>query len=173
LPSRADDRPYPVGFPEFPRTPLPARDGVPHGTVKRSAGAPNCSYFVNWTNLSDRMTWDIEVKTPGNYAVEILYTCREEDAGATYELECKGVRLEGTVDPAWNPPLYTNQDTIARPAGESKMKEFRTLTPGHLRLAAGRGPLTLRALKIPGRGVMDVRQINLTLRAEANAGPRP
>src|SRR5262249_12766605 len=39
------DRPYPVGFAEFPRTVLPARDGVPHGGVKRSASAPNCSFF--------------------------------------------------------------------------------------------------------------------------------
>ena len=30
-------------------------------------------------------------------------------------------------------------------------------------LPAGRGLLTLRALDIPGRSVMDVRQINLTL----------
>ena len=36
-----DDRPYPVGYAEFPWTPLPARDGVPHGGVERSSGAPN------------------------------------------------------------------------------------------------------------------------------------
>ena len=34
---KIDDRPFPVGFAEFPRTVLPARDGVPHGGVKRSA----------------------------------------------------------------------------------------------------------------------------------------
>ena len=32
-----DHRPFTVGFPEFPITPLPARDGVPHGGVKRSS----------------------------------------------------------------------------------------------------------------------------------------
>jgi hypothetical protein len=110
------------------------------------------------------MTWDIEVMTPGNYDVEILYTCREADAGATFELEFMGVKLPGTVTPAWDPPLYTNQDTIARPAGESKMKEFHTLTPGAMRLPKGRGPLTLRALKIPGQAVMDVRQVNFIQR---------
>ncbi|MCI0536492.1 MAG: arylsulfatase, partial [Verrucomicrobiales bacterium] len=51
LPKSTDGRPYPVGYAEFPRTPLPARDGIPHGGVQRSAGAPNCSYFVNWTSL--------------------------------------------------------------------------------------------------------------------------
>jgi hypothetical protein len=32
-----------------------------------------------------------------------------------------------------------------------------------MRLAAGQGPLTLRALKIPGKFVMDVRRVTLTL----------
>jgi hypothetical protein len=44
------------------------------------------------------------------------------------------------------------------------MKEFRTLQPGTIRLAKGRGLLTLRALDIPGSSVMDLRQINLILR---------
>jgi hypothetical protein len=44
------------------------------------------------------------------------------------------------------------------------MKEFRALNLGSMRLEKGRGLLTLRALKIPGRSVMDVRQVNLALR---------
>ena len=44
------------------------------------------------------------------------------------------------------------------------MKEFRPLALGAIRLEKGRGLLTLRARTIPGRSVMDVRQINLTLR---------
>jgi arylsulfatase A-like enzyme len=159
-----DQRPYPVGYFEFPRTPLPARDGIPHGTVRRSAGAPNCSYFVNWTNLTDYLAWDIEVKTEGDYEVEILYTCPLPDAGSIIELEFLGSRETATVTPGWDPPLYANQDTIPRPPAESKMKEFRPLTMGPIHLEEGRGSLTLRAQKIPGRTVMDLRQINLTLK---------
>jgi hypothetical protein len=43
------------------------------------------------------------------------------------------------------------------------MKEFRTLNLGELNLAAGTGPLVLRALEIPGKSVMDVRRVTLTL----------
>lgn len=157
-----DDRAYTVGYREFPWTPLPARDGEPHGSVKRSSGAPNCSYFVNWTSKNDSMTWDIEVNTAGDYEVVIDYTAAE--AGATVELEFKGAKLTGKVAPAWNPPLYTNQDTIARPDGESQMKEFRPLKLGVMRLEKGRGLLTLRATDVPGKSVMDVRRVNLTLK---------
>jgi arylsulfatase A-like enzyme len=162
-PKGKDSRPYPVGYAEFPRTPLPARDGIPHGAVKRSAGAPNCSYFVNWASLDDKITWDIEVNTTGTYDVEILYTCPMRDAGSRIELEFNGAKLTGKVAPGWDPPLYTNQDTIQRPAGESRMKEFRSLALGTIRLKKGRGLLTLQALEIPGKSVMDLRQLNLTL----------
>jgi hypothetical protein len=35
---------------------------------------------------------------------------------------------------------------------------------GTMHLEKGRGLLTLSALKIPGKSVMDVRQLNLTLK---------
>ena len=157
-----DDRPFPVGYVEFPMTPLPARDGVPHGNIKRSANAPNCSYFVNWTSPDDLMTWDIEVHTAGNYEVSIHYTCPSADAGSTVELSFKDSKATGTVAPAWDPPLLDNQDRVPR-KGESYLKEFRRLNLGVMRLEKGRGPLALRALKVAGKTVMDVRQIQLTL----------
>jgi hypothetical protein len=45
------------------------------------------------------------------------------------------------------------------------MKEFRGLNVGTMRLDKGRGLLTLRAIEIPRQYVMDVRQVNLTLRS--------
>ena len=43
------------------------------------------------------------------------------------------------------------------------MKEFRSLKLGEITLPSGQGPLTLRALEIPGASVMDVRRVTLTL----------
>jgi len=164
LPKEQDTRPFPVGYVEMPRTPLPARDGIPHGGIKRSAGAPNCSYFVNWTKPEDRITWNIQVHTAGKYDVELLYTCPLADAGSTIVLEFNGAKLEGKVTPGWDPPLYTNQDTIKRPAGESQMKEFRSLQLGTIHLEKGAGALTVRALDIPNNEVLHLRQVNLVLR---------
>jgi hypothetical protein len=158
-----DDRAYPVGYVEFPITPLPARDGVPHGTVQRSANAPNCSYFVNWKTKDDSVTWDIDVHTAGTYDVELFYTCPLADAGSTIELSFKNARLTGKVTPGWDPPLLDKQDRVPR-KGESFLKEFRVLKLGSVKLDSGRGVLTLKATDIPGKCVMDLRQLNLTLR---------
>ena len=159
----APARPFTVGYREFPRTPLPARDGVAHGGARRSSGAPNSSFFTNWKSTADSITWHIAVATAGDYEVEIAYTCPAADAGSTVELSFKNDRLSGKVAPAWDPPFYRNQDTLPRPAGESPAKEFRALKLGRMHLAQGEGMLTLRALEVPGGSVMDMRQVTLTL----------
>lgn len=158
-----DPRPIPVGYREFPITMLPARDAEPRGGIRRSASAPNCSYFVNWTNLAGHIVWNVDVHTTGTYEAIIDYTCPLADAGSVIELRFKGSRLIGKVAPGWDPPLYTNQDTLPRPPAESQMKEFRPLNLGTIRLEQGQGELVLRALEMPGRSVMDLRRLTLTL----------
>jgi len=158
-----DPRPIGVGYREFPVTMLPARDGEPRGAVQRSSSAPNSSYFVNWKSIEDEMVWLVDVQTSGRYEVTIDYTCPIEDAGSTIELRHGERALIGKVEPGWDPPLYTNQDTLPRPPAESQMKEFHGLRLGILSLDAGQGPLVLRALEIPGNSVMDVRRVTLTL----------
>ena len=103
------------------------------------------------------------IHTAGKYDVEILYTCPLDSAGSIIELSHLAGKLTGKVTPGWDPPLYTNQDTISRPPAESKMKEFKTLHLGTIELKPGRGPLTLRATEIPGGEVMHLRALTLTL----------
>ncbi len=160
--AKKDDRPFPVGFAEFPMTPLPARDGIAKGGIRRSANAPNCSYFTNWKSKDDAITWDIEVNTPGRYRAQIHYTCAAKNVGSTVELGFKDSRSAGKVTPAWDPVLLDKQDRAPR-KGESFMKEFRTLELAPITLEKGRGALTLRALEIRGEQVMDVRAVTLTL----------
>jgi hypothetical protein len=161
--NRKDDRPFPVGYSQFPRTTLPARDGVPHGNVERSAKAPNCSFFTNWTSLDDSMTWDVEVATAGRYEALVYYTCSAADVGSTVELSFGGSKLEARVTEAHDPPLTgAEHDRVPR-VGESYVKDFAPLRLGVIDLQPGRDALTLRALNMSGKQVMDVRSIVLTL----------
>jgi len=161
--SQKDDRPFPVGYAEFPTTPLPARDGVPYGNVQRSGKAPNCSYFTNWLTKEDKITWDIEVATAGNYEAAVYYTCPAKDIGSTVELRFNGSRVQGKVTEAHDPPLKGAEFDRVDRGGESYVKDFKLLVIGTFKLQKGRGELTLRALDVPGRQVMDVRAVMLTL----------
>jgi arylsulfatase A-like enzyme len=161
--SQKDDRPFTVGYAEFPTTFLPARDGVPHGKIKRSAGAPNCSFFTNWRSTGDSITWDIEVATGGNYEAVVYYTCPKGDIGSTVELRFGESRAQGKVAEPFDPPLVgAEYDRVPR-KGESYVKDFRPLRLGVFGLVKGRGELVLRALDVPNHQVMDVRAVKLTL----------
>lgn len=158
-----DQRPYPVGHTEFPITMLPARDGNATGKIKRSGGAPNCSYFINWKSKEDRILWNIDVHASGKYKVSIDYTCPLEDAGSKIRLTFKDSSLDAKVTPGWEPPIMTNQDTLPRGTGESQMKDFKTLELGEIHLPTGKGDLVLSAIEKPGNSVMEVRRVTLTL----------
>ena len=153
-----DHRPFPVGHARI--TWLPARDGVPGGGVRRSSIHPNCSFFTNWTSVDDRMTWDIDVGTAGEYEAAIYYTCRAADTGATIEISFRDARVQATVSEAHDPPLIgAEADRVAR--SESYVKDFRPLRLGVIPLVRARGRLDLRAIRIPGCQVADVRYVTL------------
>jgi arylsulfatase A-like enzyme len=161
--SRKDDRPFPVGYPEFPTTILPARDGVPHGKIRRSARAPNCSYFTNLTNKKDKITWDIEVTNTGQYEAVVFYTCPVNDVGSSIELSFKKNRVRGKVAEPHDPPAIGAEFDRVDRGSESFVKDFRPLNLGKFRLEKGLGELTLSALDVPGKQVMEVRAVMLTL----------
>ena len=158
-PAPVEER-FPVGYSGAAHTELPARDGVPHGGVRRSAGAPNGSYFTSWKSTDDAITWEIDVLTPGAYEAAVWYTCPETDAGATVSLRSGDRAATTTVAPGWDPPVNDGEDRIPRD-GESFDKEFRPLSLGRIDLARGPQTLTLQATRIPGGTVADVRRLVL------------
>ena len=149
-----DDRPFPIGGAYNTR--LPARDGVPHGAIQRSARAPNCSFFTNWTSIEDSMTWDVEVLQAGVYLAKLYYTAKTP--GSIIELEFDGATINSEILEAHDPPLYGASDDRV-PRGESEVKDFKEVILGAISLKAGRGSLTLRATEVAGDQVADIRYV--------------
>jgi arylsulfatase A-like enzyme len=159
-----DPRPIHVGYREFPTTMLPAGDGEPRGQMRRSAAAPNSSYFVNWTKPEDAAVWNVEIVTAGTYIVTLDYACAAEAVGTPLEFSFEGTLLKGKITEAFDSPLKPEQDTLPRPHGESVMRDFKTMTLGEVRLEPGKGELKLRAPEVRGKSVMDLRRVTLTLK---------
>ncbi|GIW82898.1 MAG: N-acetylgalactosamine-6-sulfatase [Gemmatales bacterium] len=162
LTGRRKDRPFPVGY--APVTHLPARDGVPHGNIRRSGRAPNCSFFTNWRSPQDKITWDIEVAQAGTYEVTIYYTCPASDVGAQFEVAFGESQLRGKVTEAHDPPLRGKEHDRVDRGSESYVKDFKPMRVGVMELPKARGMLTLKALEVPGKQVMEVRYVVLTRR---------
>lgn len=154
-------RPFLIGHPDYKYTQIPARDGQVHGNIKRSNRFPNCSFFTNWIGLDDKITWQAEVGASGTYEVEIHYACPKDDIGPTIELSFNDSRLRGKITKAHDPPLRGGEHDRV-PRRESYVKDFKSMKLGKINLEQGVGTLSLRALKIPGKQVMEFRLILLT-----------
>ncbi len=154
------DRPFTVGYANS--TTLPARDGIEHGTIKRSSKAPNNSFFENWTSKDDSITWSIDVGDAGDYRAIVYYTCAEGDVGTTIRIgvDESDAGTKAKVTESFDPPLY---DKLKERVEESHyfVKDFKPLSLGTIRLEKGRATLRLNALEIVGKEAINVHSLEL------------
>lgn len=156
------NRPFTVGY--GVSTTLTARDGIGHGTIQRSAKAPNNSFFTHWTQADDYITWYVDVGKSGHYEAIVHYTCAAGDEGVTLRLQMEdNSSVQAEVVEVFDPPLY---DKSKERVADSHyfVKDFKPLRLGTLSLEKGRGTLKLDASNIQGKRVVDVHSLDLILR---------
>ena len=152
------DRPFSVGY--AGSTTLPARDGIPHGTITRSSKAPNNSFFKNWTSQDDSITWDIKVGKAGAYRATVFYTCPAANVGGKIRLKWGNSETEATVTEPFDPPLWDkSKERVSK--SHYFVKDFKPLDLGILILTKGRDQLTLTAPQLVANHGIDVYSIVL------------
>jgi len=151
-----DPRPFYLGHPSLEFTQIPARDGKAHGQIKRSNRWPNCSFFTNWISLEDSITWQVEVPDEGSFKVMLYYTCPEDDVGSTIQLSVGESLLQSKITEAFDPPLRGMEEDLT-PRMESYVKDWKAMEMGIIDLSKGTFDMSLTALNMPGKSVMDFR----------------
>ena len=159
LRNEQSDRPFTVGYAKS--TTLPARDGISHGTIERSAKAPNNSFFENWTSSDDSITWTIDVVNPGDYQVTVHYTCAAGDEGAVLKASIdNGKSVVCRVKEVFDPPLYDkSKERVSN--SHYFVKDFKPIVVGTLSLEKGDQTLRLNTPEIVGGEFIDVHSIDL------------
>jgi arylsulfatase A-like enzyme len=153
---KKDTRPFYLGHPSLHSTQVPARDGTPSGKIKRSNRFPNCTYFTNWINLEDAISWETEVAQEGDFEITIYYSCKKDAIGSLFEVSFGDASIQGEIREAHNPIEYgASEDRVVRQ--ESYVKDFKPLTVGTLKLKKGKGKLQIKGLKKNGKALMDFR----------------
>jgi alpha-L-fucosidase len=123
---------------------LPAKEATIHGQTARyesGGGKDNIGY---WTNAHDWVSWDLMVKKPGTFRVEVVYACPFDVEDSRYAVELAGQKLTGEVE------------------GTGGWAEFETAELGTVKLdAPGRQTLAVRAVSIPHGAVMNLQAVVL------------
>ena len=155
LPNK-DKRPFYIGHTSLQTTQIPARDGLPHGELKRSNRFPNCTYFTNWINQKDSITWEVEVHKAGNFEVTVYYSCEEDAVGSVFEVSFGKAKIQGKIAEVHTTEEYgAEEDRVIRQ--ESYVKDFKPLKIGVISLQKGKGTLKIKGIKKNGRELMDFR----------------
>lgn len=148
--------PFYLTHPTMSVTQMPMRDAIAGGKIKRSSKHPNSSYFLNWVDMADSITWNVTAEESGTYAVEMFYATPPADVGAKLELRFKGEVLPFTIKKGHDAVLL-GAGMYRSTRGEGQEKDFMRVTMGKMKVVKGAGVLELAAVEMPGASVAEVR----------------
>jgi arylsulfatase A-like enzyme len=151
--AKKDDRPFTIGHPDEKYSKLPARDGTPHGNIQRSNKAPNSSYFENWKQTTDSISWTVKVEQAGTFEVLVYYACTQENVGSQLQVSIGKSKLLSTLAKANDAPLF-GADLDRVPRKESYVRAFVPFPLGTIHISEGVQTLSIKANDIPGEEVM-------------------
>jgi arylsulfatase A-like enzyme len=148
------DRPFTLGHPEATTTQLPARDATAGGGIARNNRHPNCTYMTHWTSPEGRIDWDVDVLAPGEFLVEMYYA--SGGVGSEIELSLGNQKIVATVaNPNEADETGREHDRVTRQEGYTKA--WQPMLLGTIKLPSGRATLSLKATKVVGDQVADMR----------------
>ena len=150
--------PIPVGYEEENPVQLHAPQAYFTGAL-RFANGPGFAndWLTGWTNVADKVWFEIEVVQAGNYDVELAYLCPKEDAGAQIRVGSGRASVEGVVagTPIRMVPL-PHRDEEGRKSYVNM--EWATLRLGKLALEKGQNKLSIEVVSKPGAQVMELER---------------
>ncbi len=118
--------------------------------------------MTNWNDTEGTITWNVEVLEAGDFEVEMYYACAADSVGSRIQLKLDtgsdgdGGQIDSTIEVANEAPLRgMENDRFERVEGY--VKDWRPMKLGVIHLRRGRAALTLRATKVPGNQVADMR----------------
>ncbi|NNJ24564.1 arylsulfatase [Alienimonas chondri] len=118
-------------------------------------------WILGWEDADAFAEWPIEIEGGDHrYDVEILFAATSEQVGSTFAVEVGSMgEVRGTVERAFDPPLYPSPDRFTRP--EAYEKPWATLNLGTVLLREGTETLRLKAIKKPGETMPEVKAVRL------------
>jgi arylsulfatase A len=159
-----DEVPVQIGLPQRPAVSLPGNEAALHPAIGKGisyngrAGWAN-DWIDKWTDEAAFATWPIDVVTPGEYEVLIDYCCPPANVGCVLRVEVGTAVVTGAIEEAHDPKPLPSPDRF--PRTEVYEKVWRPLWLGRLRLDRGPMNVALRAEKIVGGKMPQIKAVQI------------
>ncbi len=124
---------------------LKAIDATVHGKETRFGSELGHDFIGWWSSKDDHVSWELDIDKPGEFSVEIIYSCPPDCAGSAYDVT-----------------VGANAKLSAKVANSGGWQSYKTETIGKLKLAKGKQKLVVQPTSKPGYAVMDLAEIRLS-----------
>jgi len=141
----------------------------PAETVRPNANQHGISYngpagwandwVDNWKSTSAYPYWNLNVIRKGEYNILLKYACKREDVGSELRLEVSNSFIKFNVTKPFKSEMLPSADRINRK--EVYERVWGTMNLGVVTLHKGLTKLKLRALEIPGREAIELKEVHL------------
>lgn len=159
----SENSPIPVGYEAAKRVRLPVVEATEvKGDLRFKEGhAWANDWIIDWNDTAEMLVWEIEVQQSGTYQIALEYTTKEENTGSLIAIRVADQEITATIDEAYDTAYLPSPDRVKRK--EVYEKDWAQKKIGDLYLEAGRHELSLRALRISGEEVAEIKSIYLVL----------
>ncbi|MCA9065015.1 MAG: arylsulfatase, partial [Planctomycetaceae bacterium] len=120
-------------------------------------------WLTNWIDPKAQVRFELDVKTAGDFDVELAFACPAIDAGSTVRIRSGDQSIEVTI-PAADAPEIPLPHRDERGPTRYRNRRWSTLKAGMLHLNQGQCNLTLEPTQMSGSQVMELKHVKLTLR---------
>ena len=149
-----------AGFPGELSFVLPVQDATLTGSVKFSSIHPNQSHAQGWTNESDSIYWNLNIKEGGTYNAELRYGCQASDIGSTFMLRSGTGGFSFKIEKPFESVILPDRDYVKR--SESVERTWTWMTAGKINLSSGNEKIVLKLTKIANKEAGLIKAIRLT-----------
>lgn len=162
----------PVGYLDYPETVLPAHEAnlfpaFEFRKDRRHTGIAYHSLFGwahdwidFWTQTSAFPSWDIDLVSAGRYELKLKYALKAENKGTKLKIEIQEQEIILEDVPVFEHSVFQNHDRVMRTA-EAPETDWTILDAGIFNLEQGQTEIRIRALDIPGKETIELKEVIL------------
>ncbi len=149
-----------AGFREEQSFILPVQDATMTGSVRFSSIYPNQAYTEGWKRSGDSVYWNLNIKTEGEYLVDLQYGCPEYRTGSEFILRSGKGDCSFGMNIPFESVILPERDYVKR--SESVERTWNWMTVGNIELNEGNVQIVLKLIRPASEDAGLIKAIRLT-----------
>ena len=154
----------PIGYEEWPTVTLKAHEmdifpGSDEGINYSGKKGFAHQWIERWSDPEAYAARPIKVLAGGRYRVRLRYACPEDAVGSVFRLSAGSASLDIPIQDSWVSAPHGAAEQVIKNQGAYLSREWRDLDAGELVLPEGTHSLELRAIKMPGVEMPNIKAL--------------